>query len=150
MMEQMKGEVARVDHAVRLYAYAIPSRVHEHVTTLLYDMIESDRFSPSGSEGQSYQLNTWFLKKTDSVHPVAARFMLYEIRKQLVEKMNRLHENNEQKRNLIQNYDKKFNVSNIDGTVTAVRRVEIAQQQGWFGKMINNQQRLFKRNLKIL
>ena len=60
MMEQMKGEVARVDHAVRLYAYAIPSRVHEHVTTLLYDMIESDRFSPSGSEGQSYQLNTWF------------------------------------------------------------------------------------------
>ncbi len=36
--------------------------------------------------------------------------MLYEIRKQLVEKMNRLHENNEQKRNLIQNYDKKFNV----------------------------------------
>ena len=33
--------------------------------------------------------------------------------------MNRLHENNEQKRNLIQNYDKKFNVSNIDGTVTA-------------------------------
>ena len=24
MMEQMKGEVARVDHAVRLYAYAIP------------------------------------------------------------------------------------------------------------------------------
>ena len=71
MMEQMKGEVARVDHAVRLYAYAIPSRVHEHVTTLLYDMIESDRFSPSGSEGQSYQLNTWFLKKTDPVHPVA-------------------------------------------------------------------------------
>ena len=50
MTEQMKGEVARVDHAVRLYAYAIPSRVHEHVTTLLYDMIESDRFSPSGSE----------------------------------------------------------------------------------------------------
>ena len=49
-------------------------------------MIESDRFSPSGSEGQSYQLNTWFLKKTDPVHPVAARFMLYEIRKQLVEK----------------------------------------------------------------
>ena len=32
--------------------------------------------------------------------------MLYEIRKQLVEKMNRLHENNEQKRNVIQNYDK--------------------------------------------
>ncbi|PEU79161.1 phosphonate ABC transporter permease [Bacillus anthracis] len=148
MTEQMKGEVARVDHAVRLYAYAIPSRVHEHVTTLLYDMIESDRFSPSGSEGQSYQLNTWFLKKTDSVHPVAARFMLYEIRKQLVEKMNRLHENNEQKRNLIQNYDKKFNVSNIDGTVTAVRRVEIAQQQGWFGKMINNQQRLFKKEFE--
>ena len=58
MTEQMKGEVGY--HAVRLYAYAIPSRVHEHVTTLLYDMIESDRFSPSGSEGQSYQLNTWF------------------------------------------------------------------------------------------
>lgn len=32
--------------------------------------------------------------------------------------MNRLHENNEQKRNVIQNYDKKFNVGNIDGTVT--------------------------------
>ena len=88
------------------------------------------------------------LKKTDPVHPVAARFMLYEIRKQLVEKMNRLHENNEQKRNVIQNYDKKFNVGNIDGTVTAVRRVEIAQQQRRFGKMINNQQRLFKREFE--
>ncbi|MGR6008622.1 hypothetical protein ACT7CZ_09370 [Bacillus cereus] len=69
MTEQMKGEVARVDHAVRLYAYAIPSRVHEHVTTLLYDMIEIRPFFTSGSEGQSYQLNTWFLKKTNSVHP---------------------------------------------------------------------------------
>ncbi len=84
--EQMKGEVARVDHAVRLYAYAIPSRVHEHVTTLLYEIVESDRYAPSGSEGQSYQLNTWFLKKTEAVHPVVARFMLYEIRKQLIEK----------------------------------------------------------------
>ena len=49
-------------------------------------------------------------------------------------KMNRLHENNEQKRNVIQNYDKNLIMGNIDGTVTAVRRVEIAQQQGWFGK----------------
>ncbi|MGG0275179.1 tubulin-like doman-containing protein [Bacillus rhizoplanae] len=146
--EQMKGEVARVDHAVRLYAYAIPSRVHEHVTTLIYDMVETDRFTPSGSEGQSYQLNTWFLKKTDPVHPVAARYMLYEIRKLLNEKMNRLHENNEQKRSLIQNYDKKFNVSNIEGTVTAVRRVELTQQQGWFGKMFHNEQRLFRKEFQ--
>lgn len=143
--EQMKGEVARVDHAVRLYAYAIPSRMHEHVTTLMYDMIEADRFAPSGAEGQTYQLNTWFLRKTEAVHPVAARYMLYEIRKHIVERMNKLHESNEQKRNLIQNYDKKFNMSNVEGTVTAVRRVELAQQQNWFGKLFYNELRTFRK-----
>ena len=75
MMEQMKGEVARVDHAVRLYAYAIPSRVHEHVTTLLYDMIESDRFSPSGSEG-ILSIKYMVLKKTDPVHSSSAFYVI--------------------------------------------------------------------------
>ncbi|MFD3445692.1 tubulin-like doman-containing protein [Microbacteriaceae bacterium 4G12] len=146
--DQMKGEVARADHAVRLYAYTIPSRVHEHVTTLVYDMIESDQFAPTSCEGQSYQLNTWFLKKPSPVHPVAARYMLYEIRKLLSERMKRLQENNEQKRRMIQNYDTKFNVSNIEGTVTAVRRVELAQSQSWFGKLFYNEQRSFRKEFQ--
>ncbi|WP_028400103.1 tubulin-like doman-containing protein [Ectobacillus panaciterrae] len=146
--EQMKGEVGRVDHAVRLYAYSIPSRVHEHVTTLVYDIIEADQFSPSGAEGQSYQLNTWFLKKPSPIHPVTSRYMLYEVRKLLAERMKRLQESNEQKRNLIQNYDKKFNLGNVDGTVTAVRRVELSEQQGWFGKMFHNMQRAFRKEFQ--
>lgn len=148
IQDQMKGEVARLDHAVRLYAYSIPSRVHDHVTTLVYDMMESDQFSPVGAEGQSYQLNTWFLKRSSPVHPVAARFMLYEIRKLLSERMRRLQENNEQKRTMIQNYDKKFNVGNVDGTVTAVRRIELAEQQGWFGKLFYNEQRSFRKEFQ--
>ncbi|MFC5773517.1 tubulin-like doman-containing protein [Ectobacillus antri] len=146
--EHMKGEVGRVDHAVRLYAYSIPSRVHEHVTTLVYDMIEADQFSPIGTEGQSYQLNTWFLKRPSPVHPVTARYMLYEVRKLLGERMKKLQESNEQKRVLIQNYDKKFNLGNIEGPVSAVRRVELAEQQGWFGKVFYNMHRSFRKEFQ--
>ncbi|MCP8969162.1 tubulin-like doman-containing protein [Ectobacillus ponti] len=146
--EQMKGEVARIDNAVRMYAYSIPSRVHEHVTTLVYDIIEADQFSPAGSEGQSYQLNTWFLKRPTAVHPVSARYMLYEVRKLLGERMRRLQEGNEQKRTLIQNYDKKFNTGNGDGNITAVRRVELAEQQSWISRMFHNQQRAFRREFQ--
>ncbi|MFX3660147.1 MAG: tubulin-like doman-containing protein, partial [Ectobacillus sp.] len=146
--EQMKGEVGRVDHAVRLYAYTIPNRVHEHVTTLVYDIMEADQFSLGGTEGQSYQLNTWFLKKPSPLHPIAARYMLYEIRKLLAERLQRLQESNEQKRSLIQNYDKKFNLSHIEGSITAVRRVELAQQQSWFGKLFHNQQRMFRKEFQ--
>ncbi|WP_416826558.1 tubulin-like doman-containing protein [Ectobacillus polymachus] len=146
--EQMKGEVARVDHAVRLYAYTIPSRVHEHVTTIVYDIIEADQYSPGGAEGQSYQFNTLFLKKPNPVHPVAARYMLYEIRKIVRERMKRIQENNEQKRSLIRNYDKKFNLGREDETMTAVRRVELVQQQSWFGKFFHNEQREFRREFQ--
>lgn len=146
--EQMKGEVGRVDHALRLYAYTIPSRIHEHVTTLVYDIIEADQYTLGGAEGQSYQLNTLFLKKPSPVHPVAARYMLYEVRKMVSERMKRLQESNEHKRILIRNYDKKFNLGKEDESITAVRRVELSQQQNWFGKLFHNEQREFRREFQ--
>ncbi|GAA3324128.1 hypothetical protein GCM10020331_050760 [Ectobacillus funiculus] len=90
-----------------------------------------------------------FLKRPSPVHPVAARFMLYEIRKLLSERMRRLQENNEQKAdNDSKTMIKKFNVGNIDGTVTAVRRIELAEQQGWFGKLFYNEQRAFRKEFQ--
>jgi hypothetical protein len=146
--EQIKGEVARVDAAIKLYAYQIETRAYEYVTTLAYDILDADQHAPSGSEGQSYQLNTWFLKKPAPVHPITARYMLYEMKKLVQQRIASLRETNDHRRNIIQNYDKKFNVSRIDGNVGAVRRVETAQKQGVFGKLFKNELKVFRREFE--
>ncbi|MBO9129102.1 tubulin-like doman-containing protein [Bacillus sp. 165] len=143
--EQTKGEVARVDAAIKLYAYQIDTRAYDYVTTLAYDILDADQYAPAGSEGQSYQLNTWFLKKPHPVHPLTARYMLYEIKKLVQERISSLRQQNEYKRNLIKQYDKKFNVSHVEGNVGAVRRVETAQKQGFFSKLFKNELKVFQR-----
>ncbi|MBU9714376.1 tubulin-like doman-containing protein [Evansella tamaricis] len=135
----VKREIGEMEAHLKMYKDQINKKVYEYRTFLSHQVIDQDADSPDGAEGQEFRLNTWFLKKDKPVHPVAVRYMLYEIKAILQEETAKLREVCRDLKRDIEDYDAAFNLQETDTIESAVMRVDRALEQGLVGSLFRNQ-----------
>ncbi|MBM7097533.1 tubulin-like doman-containing protein [Bacillus sp. H-16] len=144
---KQKGEAKRVisnlENDLRSYEDEINKKVYEFRTFLAHQIVDQDADSPGGAEGQEYRLNTWFLKKDTPVHPVAVRYMLYNVKAILKEKAMELRETCRNLKEDIKDYDDIFDLKETQRVETAPMRVDLALEQGVFSSLFKNKYKEF-------
>ena len=143
MKNQAKRQIGQMEAHLKMYEDQISKRVQDYRTFISRQVIEQDADVPGGSEGQSYRLNTWFLKKDKPVHPVAVRYMLYDIKALLQERSAELRAETSDLKHEIVKYDEAFNLRDTDTIESALLRVDRALQQGLVGGLFKNQFKQF-------
>ena len=134
------AEISQVESRLEELRREIERKVPEHRTMVYYEVMGLDAQSVDRKETREYSLNTWMLAKNRALHPVAVRYVLYQIEIRLEQMLNDLRIRNEDSRETIQAYRKgAFNLADTAETETAARRVEIALKQGFVGSLFKNQ-----------
>jgi hypothetical protein len=136
--DQVKKEINRVEGALKFYTDQINKKVYEYQTFITHQVIDQDYESSNGGD-QAYRLNTWFLQKPEPIHPVAVRYLLYKIHRKLSDQLKFLREENSRLKKQIEKYEIAYDLSDTDMIEDAGKRVELALNQGFIGK-------LFKKN----
>lgn len=134
-----KQEISKMEANLKRYEELINRRMHEYQVSLAYQIIDEDADSPSGADGQDYKLNTWFLKKNNPVHPVAVRYMLYELKSLLEKEASELRGKVLDLQGEIKDYEKAYDLRTTDTFETAHIRIDRAFEQGLVGKVFRNE-----------
>ncbi|WP_078553971.1 tubulin-like doman-containing protein [Bacillus alkalicellulosilyticus] len=134
---EVKREIGRVEASLEFYREQINKKVYEYRTFIAHQIVDQDCDSPSGSEGQGYRLNTWFMRKPTPLHPVAARFMLYQMSEEINHRIMKLRTENTNFKRQIDNYDEAFNIRETDTIETAMQRVDMALSRGFLGSIFS-------------
>lgn len=138
--DRVRHEVIRVEEALLTYQQHVIRAVNEYKTFLLNQVLLQDCDAPNGMQGQDYRLNTWMLGKPDPLHPVAARYVLYQLSIALDERVRGLAAENEQLLTSIRRYEQTFDLPETEGQVeTAEDRVRRALQQPFYRAVIRNE-----------
>ncbi|TMW70433.1 tubulin-like doman-containing protein [Alteribacter natronophilus] len=132
---QARRIVTNSENSLRRYESEIEKKVYEFRTFLAHQILDQDADSPDGAEGQEYRINTWFLKKDKPLHPVAVRYMLYNIKSILKGESERLRTTCSELKERIKTYDRVFNIQETDQVETAAMRVDMALSKGFFSNL---------------
>jgi hypothetical protein len=138
--DRVRHEVIRVEEALLTYQQHVTRAVNEYKTFLLNQVLLQDCDAPTGMQGQDYRLNTWLLGKPEPLHPVAVRYVLYQLVLALDERVRGLTVENEQLLTSIRRYEQTFDLPETEGQVeTAEDRVRRALQQPFYKALIRNE-----------
>lgn len=142
--EQMKQEIGRVESQLMYYQEQINKKVYEYRTYAAYHIIEQDAGEPNLMEGQEYRLNTWFLGKPDPVHPIAVRYMLYQIRAELRTRIQSLRTQNAAAKQQLDKYPEAYSLNRTERKESAQQRVDAALKQNAVSALFKNQLKDFR------
>ncbi len=141
--DQARREVGRVQGNLDDYYREIEKKIPEYRTSLVYGIIEEDADKPGSVSGEDYRLNTWVLRKTNPVHPVALRAMLYEMKHNLTDEANALRDRTKSLKSEIEEYDSIYNLPETKAVESAERRLDLAREQNIFKRVMKNQYKEF-------
>ncbi len=135
-----RNEVGNREQSLFFYEQEIRKFIHNTKNQLVNEITLQDYDHPQRVSGDEYKLNTWMLKQTDPLHPVAVRYFLYHIDFLLNEKVKEMTPVNDRLDTGIEQYKKAYDVDDTDDIIeTADDRIGKAMKQGLFGKLVNNQ-----------
>jgi hypothetical protein len=134
MNNQIKNEVSKVESALKYYQEQIQKKIFENKTFITHQVIESDYDSPQATEGHKYRLNTWMLKSPEPLHPVAARYVLYQMQIELKKAIGDLREENNQRKHQIDRYEISYSRGNKENIQTSLNRVDDALNSNIFNR----------------
>ena len=138
--DRVRHEVIRVEEALLTYQQHVLKAVNEYKVFLLNQVLLQDADAPSGTQGQDFRLNTWLLGKPDPLHPVAVRYVLYQLSMALDERVRALSAANEQLLTSIRRYEQTFDLPESEDQVeTAEDRVRRALDQPFYRAVIRNE-----------
>lgn len=143
-----KTEIETMEANIRRYHDQIKKRVRDYQTSIAHQIIDQDSDSPGGAEGQDYRLNTWFLLKGTPLHPVAVRYMLYEMKLLLQKEIGILTEQCEEYEKGFKDYETAFNIRNSGDSEDAPSRVDLALEQGILGRIFRSEFKQFIKEYK--
>ncbi|OLO40830.1 hypothetical protein BTR23_04995 [Alkalihalophilus pseudofirmus] len=143
LKQQTKREIGKIESALSFYNEQINKKVYEYRTFITHQIVDQDCDAPSGAEGQDYRLNTWFMQKPSPLHPVATRFMLYQISDEINQRILKLRKDNETMKKEIDQYKEAFNIKDTETIENALQRVDTALKQGLLGSLFKNEFKVF-------
>ncbi|OWY22266.1 hypothetical protein C7N43_02320 [Sphingobacteriales bacterium UPWRP_1] len=135
-----RNEVGNREQALFFFEQEVRKFIHSTKNYLLNEIVLQDYDHPQKLSGDDYKLNTWMLKQTEPLHPVAIRYMLYHIDYLLEQRINALTPLNDKLDQGIDYYKKAYDLDETDDVIeTADDRIDKALKQGMFGKIFGNQ-----------
>lgn len=94
---------------------------------------------PQLVSGIGYHLNTWILQKTEPIHPVAVRFLLYQIQVELEARLLELVPTNDKLGRTIKNYEKIYDLPETEELVeSAEDRIRDSLSQSIIKRVFKN------------
>ncbi len=141
--DNTKNEISRVEAHLHQYYEQISKKIYDFRTAIAHQIIDQDADAIGGTEGRAYQLNTWFLRKPTPIHPIAARYILYQIREELNKRIIDQRTKNTRSKEEIIKYESTFNLRETDTVETAMQRVDQALNQGFFRSLYKNELKEF-------
>jgi len=139
MKGQAKQEIGRVESRLAYYQEQIQKKVAEYRNSITYKIIEQDALASGWNQGKEYSLSSWFLSQPNPVHPITARYMLYQARIELHKRITAYREQNQQLRKRIEKYADAYQIGQSDRKETAQQRVDIALKQSRIASLFHNQ-----------
>jgi len=135
-----RNEVNGFEQALSFYEQEIRKFVHNTKNQLVNEITLQDYDHPQRVSGDEYKLNTWMLKQTDPLHPVAVRHLLYHLDYLLNQQLQEMTPANDRLDKVVDNYKRIYDVDETDDYVeTADDRIGKAMKQSVLGKVFNNQ-----------
>ncbi|HRI26837.1 MAG TPA: tubulin-like doman-containing protein [Chitinophagales bacterium] len=139
------NEVSKCETALYAYEQAVRKFIMETRNQLLNEIVLQDFDHPQKLSGDDYKLNTWMLKKTDPLHPVAVRYFFYHIDFLLHQKIQELTPLNERLNQAIDAYKRAYDIDETEDVIeTAEDRIRRAIKQGFFGGLFANEFKSFR------
>ncbi len=149
---KVAGEVAAVEDSLEHLKDIVFRVVQELKIQLVNDIIGSDCQAVDCLGGdEPYQLNRWMLREPEPVHPVAVRYMLYQLEMELESKEQDLAAKNKLRGTEIRRYrEKMYDLEETeDYKETAEDRVRMALEQGRLGRMIKDNLAEFAKTYQV-
>jgi hypothetical protein len=136
--ETAVDEIDDHERNLKKYKSAIIAYIDTNRNYFTNQAIFADISSPSYQSNIEYRFNTYILKKDEPIHPLAVRFILYEIHDTLQNKVNHLSTQNKDTFDFIERYPKMFDLPDSDETESAIDRLTLANEQNIIGRLFNN------------
>ncbi len=140
------SEVARREDNLEYLKREVMKAVREHSIFLINQIVTRDCDERGCSGGQEYRLNTWMLSKPEPLHPVAVRYVLYQIHLELNARLNELRVRNENLLLDIEAYKRAYDIDETEDIESAEDRLRIALNQGFLKALFHNE---FKEFVKL-
>ncbi len=135
-----RDEVSNREEALYYYEQTIRKFIHSTKNYLVNEIIMQDGDHANMLSGDEYKLNTWILKQPEALHPVAVRYALYQIESLLEQQIKEMAPVNQKIEQAIDHYKKSYDLDDTEDYVeSADDRMDLANRQGFFGRMFNNQ-----------
>ncbi|HEX2205211.1 MAG TPA: tubulin-like doman-containing protein [Longimicrobium sp.] len=138
--DRVRHEVIRVEEALLALQQRVLKAVNEYKVFLVHQVLLQDCDAPSGMQGQDFRLNTWILGKPEPLHPVGARYVLYQLFLALEERTRMLGAANEDLLGSIRRYERAFDLPETeDVEETAEDRVRRALEQPFLRSLLRSE-----------
>lgn len=141
-------EIDDHERNLKKYKAAIISYVDNNRNYFVNQAIFADIASPNYQSNTDFRFNTYILKKEEPVHPLSVRYILYEIKDLIENKIKHLSSKNKDTFEFIERYPKIFDLPDTDEIETAIDRVMLADEQNFIGKIFKNKLKEFVSSYK--
>jgi len=138
LKDMARYEIADMEQRLESFRREIESKIPEYKTALYYEFMGLDSRSENRKENREYSLNTWMLLKNKPLHPVAVRFVLYQLEIQMESLITQLQKNNIESREKIKKYREIYDLKETDTRESAEDRVADALKQGLLGSLFKS------------
>src|SRR5690606_22687006 len=129
--DNAKREVIRVEDSLLYLQREVLKAVYEYKVAVVNEVVAQDCDRPTAVRGEAHHLNTWMLGQPDPLHPVAVRYVLYQVLQRLDAEVRDLSVQNEKLLAGIKRYNEVYDLPDtLDFVETPEDRLRAALEQG--------------------
>lgn len=138
--DNAKREVIRVEDSLLYLQREVLKAVYEYKVAVVNEVVAQACDRPTAVRGEAHHLNTWMLGQPDPLHPVAVRYVLYQVLQRLDVEVRDLSVQNEKLLAGIKRYNNVYDLPDtLDFVETPEDRLRTALEQGFLGKIFQNE-----------
>lgn len=138
--EYAQSEIEQMEINLEILQYQVFNKISEYKTLLIQRVLGEDcRMANCLGGDEDYRLNVWMMKRSEPLHPVAVRYMLYQIEDQLALKVKTLQATNSSIEKGIKGYEAIYDDHNTEEYVeNAADRIRLALAQPLIQRIFEN------------
>lgn len=138
--EKASDQIVQMENNLENLKQYIFRIVHEHKNYIINQAIGEDCRSSAIKSNEDHKLSSWMLNRDNAVHPVAVRYILYQIMEILDKHLGSLKRENDLLRRSIDGYKSKFDLPETEDYIeSAEDRIRQALNQPVFKRIFKNE-----------
>lgn len=142
--ETAADQVIQMEDNLDTYEKQIRKSVYDLRNFIMNQAVGEECRSSDREGREAFKMSSWMLKSPNPLHPVAVRYVLYQIREILQEKIGKLQLENKKRKHSIEQYDLKFDDPETKEFIEkAEDRVRQALEQPVYKRILRNEFKSF-------